>query len=448
MSHLRHLMDLLKQIDDQLVTCMRCGTCQSVCPIYKETGFESHVARGKIALLEFLADNCIKDARGVRDRLDLCLMCGSCEAACPSGVHVLDIFLKARAFMTGYFGLSPVKRIIFRGLLKNPRLFDAFMSIGAKFQGIFTRPVNDMIGSSCARVFSGLIDHRHFISLAPKPLHAITEALDTPRGDSGRKIAFYYGCVVDKIFPHVGQAILDICRAHDIAVFMPHSQACCGIPALSSGDRRTFESLVQSNMALFGEADFDYLVTACASCTSTIRKIWPVLSTNLPEATQERIRSLADRTMDISEYLVKVVGVASGPAPTPDPDAIAVTYHDPCHLKKSLGVFAEPRALIAANPHYRLVEMEGADACCGSGGSFSLQHYDLSKRIGKRKRDAIVATGATIVATSCPACMLQISDLLSQAGDRLALRHPVEIYRETLAGSMPGHKHQAQEEVA
>jgi len=433
MNELRQLIALFKQIDDQLVTCMRCGTCQSVCPIYRETGLETHVARGKIALLEFLAEALITDPKGVNDRLNVCLLCGSCEAGCPSGVKVLDIFLQARAFMTGYFGLSPVKRIIFRGLLKNPRLFDALLSLAASFQGIFTRPVNDMLGSSCARIFSGLIGGRHFIPLAAKPFHATAAARDAPRGASGRKVAFYYGCVVDKMFPRIAAAALTVFDHHDIAVYMPHGQACCGIPALSSGDRPTFESLVAANMALFGDGDFDILVTPCASCTSTIKKIWPLMTMDLPEATRAQIRALADKTMDLSEYLVKVAGVARSPAPQPEAEAIRVTYHDPCHLKKSLGVSAEPRALIAANPRYRLIEMEGADTCCGSGGSFTLQHYDLSKRIGRRKRDTIVATGAKVVATSCPACMLQISDMLSQAGDRVALRHPVEIYAETLA---------------
>lgn len=445
-SDLRHLMDLLRQIDDQLVTCMRCGTCQSVCPIYKETGLESHVARGKIALLEFLANELIKNPKGVNDRLNMCLLCGSCEASCPSGVKVLDIFLSARAFMTGYFGLSPVKRIIFRGLLKHNRLFDAVVAVASRFQGIFTRPVNDMIGSSCARVLPGLIDGRHFIPLAAKPFHAISPARDTPRGTSGRKVAFYYGCLADKMFPHIAATILDVLDYHDIAVYMPHGQACCGIPALSSGDRATFEDLVATNMALFGSGDFDALVTPCASCTSTIKKLWPHLASDLPEDMQIKIRALAERTMDISEYLVREVGIAQQPAPQPEAEAIAVTYHDPCHLKKTLGISAEPRALITANPHYRLVEMEGADSCCGSGGSFTLQHYDLSKRIGRRKRDNIIATNAPIVATSCPACMLQISDMLSQAGDRVALRHPIEIYAETLVGqSRPAAKTEAKE---
>jgi len=431
MSEMRELVRLLKQIDDQLVACMRCGMCQAVCPLYAETGLEGHVARGKIALLECLADEVIKDPAGVKERLDACLLCGSCQANCPSGVKALDIFLKARAFLTGYYGLPPVKRAIFRGLLKNPRLFDSVMSIAAKFQGIFTRPVNDMIGSSCARVFSDLIGGRHFAPLASTPLHAKAAERDAPRGFSGLKVAFFYGCVVDKMFPRIAEAALDVFDHHGVGVYMPSGQACCGIPALSSGDRDTFERLVAANMALFGDHDFDVLVTPCATCTSTIKKLWPMMAENLPEVTKFKIREMAGKVKDISAFLIQDVGV-SALADAPGGEEVSVTYHDPCHLKKSLGVFAEPRALIQTNPRYRLIEMEGADSCCGSGGSFTLQHYDLSKRIGKRKRDNIVATGASVVATSCPACMLQIGDMLSQAGDQLSIRHPVEIYAETL----------------
>jgi len=433
MSEMRQLVGLLKQIDDQLVACMRCGMCQAVCPIYAETGLEGHVARGKIALLECLADEVIKDPAGVKERLDACLLCGSCQANCPSGVKALDIFLKARAFLTGYYGLPPVKRAIFRGLLQNPKLFDTVLGVASKFQGLFTKPVNDMLGSSCARVFSDLIGGRHFAPLADKPLHDVATERDTPRGHSGLKIAFFYGCVVDKMFPRIGEAVLRVCDHHGVGVFMPHTQACCGIPALSSGDRETFEKLVALNMKIFAEADFDVLVTPCATCTSTIKKIWPLMAEDLPATTRFQVKELSAKVKDISAFLIQDVGVTPADVAVAG-EPVAVTYHDPCHLKKSLGISAEPRALIGCNPRYKLKEMDGADSCCGSGGSFTLQHYDLSKRIGKRKRDNIVATGATVAATSCPACMLQIGDMLSQAGDTLAIRHPVEIYAETLAG--------------
>jgi glycolate oxidase iron-sulfur subunit len=109
-----------------------------------------------------------------------------------------------------------------------------------------------------------------------------------------------------------------------------------------------------------------------------------------------------------------------------------VTYHDPCHLKKSLGVAAQPRALLKANPDYVLKEMAESDWCCGCGGSFNLQHYETSAAIGKRKMKNIARTQCQVVATGCPACMLQITDMLSQAGMRVKVKHAVEIYAEAL----------------
>jgi glycolate oxidase iron-sulfur subunit len=148
-------------------------------------------------------------------------------------------------------------------------------------------------------------------------------------------------------------------------------------------------------------------------------------------ALQARVEKMAARTLDVNQFLVDEVGLLALDRQK-DGEPVAVTYHDPCHLKKSLGVAAQPRALIAANPDYRLIEMPEADACCGMGGSFNLQYYDLSAGIGRRKRDNVQASGAAVVATGCPACMLQLSDALSRAGDRVAVRHPLEIYAESL----------------
>jgi glycolate oxidase iron-sulfur subunit len=117
---------------------------------------------------------------------------------------------------------------------------------------------------------------------------------------------------------------------------------------------------------------------------------------------------------------------------TKTPKTVAITYHDPCHLKKTLGVSAQPRAVLKANPGYQLKEMAQPDACCGMGGSFNLQYYEISSEIGRRKRDNIKASGCEVVATGCPACMLQLSDVLSRSKDHIAVRHPIEIYAEAL----------------
>jgi glycolate oxidase iron-sulfur subunit len=433
MSSIKELARLMKELEDQLVSCMRCGLCQAVCPLFAETGREADVARGKLALLDGLAQEILKNPQGVQDHLNRCLLCGSCAANCPSGVKVLDIFIKARAILAGYMGLSPVKKAVFRGLLSKPDWFNRIMAWGAKFQGIFVKPVDDLLGSSCARFMSPLLADRHFKPLAPVPWHVKVPQQNTTPGAANLKVAFFVGCLIDKIFPQVGDAVLEVLEHHGVGVYLPASQGCCGIPALSSGDTQTFQELVRLNLQLLDDPStpYNYLVTACATCSSTIKKLWPLMMQDADPEEQARVVSLADRTLDISQFLVDKVGVTPKPVGVED-GKVAVTYHDPCHLKKSLGVAAQPRALLQASPRYFLKEMPESDWCCGCGGSFNLQHYETSAAIGARKRDNIAKSHSRVVATGCPACMLQITDMLSQAGMRITVKHAVEIYAEDL----------------
>lgn len=430
MSSLKALARLMKELEDQVVVCMRCGLCQSVCPMFAQTGREADLARGKLALLDGLMQEMLKDPRAVQDRLTRCLLCGSCAANCPSGVKALDVFIKARAILAGYVGLSPLKKAVFRKMLAHPDVFNRILYWGAKFQGIFIKPVDDLLGSSCSRFLSPLLQNRHFKPLASISFIQQAGALNTAPGASGLKVAFFFGCLVDKVFTPVGDAALMVLERRGTGVFMPETQGCCGIPALSSGDTVAFDKLARHNLRVFGSETFDYLVTPCATCTSTIKKIWPLMSQEYPEPEQAHIARLAEKTLDINQFLVEKVGLE--PGKDGSAQKILATYHDPCHLKKSLGVEAQPRALIQANPHYQLQEMPEADWCCGSGGSFNLQHYEISAAIGRRKLENIQKSGAGVVATGCPGCMMQLVDMISQAGGGVQVRHVLEIYAEAL----------------
>jgi glycolate oxidase iron-sulfur subunit len=430
MASMKELQRLMRDLEDQLVVCMRCGMCQAVCPLYEQTGREADVARGKLALLDGLMQEIFDDPQGTYKRLNKCLLCGSCAANCPSGVSVLEIFMKARAILTGYIGLSPAKKLMLRGLLSHPELFDKVTEWSAKFQKVITRPVNDVVGTSCARIRSPLIGNRHFKPLALKPFHKSMPSLDRATGKSGLKVLFYVGCLIDKVFPHVAQAVLDVLDYHEVGVFIPDTQACCGIPAVSSGDMATFNKVLRHNIERFDESRFDYLITACATCTSTIKEVWPIMVDKEDALLKEKVDRIAAKTLDVNVFLVSKLGVSG--KTIDGHNGITVTYHDPCHLKKSLGVASEPREILRSNTGYRLKEMLSSDWCCGMGGSFNLQYYEISSDIGHKKRDNIVATGCSAVATGCPACMLQISDMLSRAGDQIAVRHPIEIYAEFL----------------
>ena len=431
MSSIKELTRLMQELDDQLRICMRCGMCQAVCPLYAETGLEPDVARGKLALLEGLVHQLFKDPKGVYDRLNKCLLCGSCAANCPSGVNVMEIFIKARAILTGFMGLSPAKKIILRGVLSQPKIFDKMVEWGSKFQKIFTRPASDPMGTSCARFVSPLLRNRHVKRLAPVPFHRMIPSLNTDPGRSGIKVAIYVGCLIDKIFPGIARDVIDVLTHHGVGIFMPEGQGCCGIPAISSGDTKTFNRLVRHNLEIFDSEKFDFLVTSCATCTSTIKEIWPMMADKDSGYVKSRVEKIAQKTMDINQFLVSKVGLEHVKFDD-HMDPVTVTYHDPCHLKKTLGVFAEPRTLIKANMGYRLKEMPESDRCCGFGGSFNLQYYELSANIGKLKLDNIKASGCQVVATGCPACMLQFFDMLSKSGDNILVKHPVEIYAELL----------------
>lgn len=431
MNNIREIAQLITELDEQTAACIRCGMCQSVCPVFGVTGHESDVARGKIAMLNCLAREMFDDPQGVLDRLDRCTLCGSCAVHCPGSVKILEIFIKARAILSDYIRLPFRKKLLLRGLLAIPGRFDFILDRVQNIQRIFIKPANPVIGTSCARVFSPVLKNRHFIPLAPAPFHRLVPSVDTSPGPSGINAAFFTGCLVDKFFPRIAEAAFNILDYHGIGIFLPEGPACCGMPALTSGDMTAFHRLVRWNLEKLEQSSFDVLITPCATCTFTIKKLWPMLCRDESETIKQRIAKLSSITMDISEFLVTYIDPKMT-APTSDGEPVVVSYHDPCHLKKSLGIFSEPRRLLQTSTGYCLKEMEDADRCCGMGGAFNLNHYEISSRIGARKRDAIAESGCDVVATACPACMLQISDLLSQSGDDIEVKHVMELYSESL----------------
>ena len=421
------LIRLMKTLDKEVSRCSRCGICLAACPLYAVTKNEIDVARGKLTLLDGLMMEMFKNPDGVSERLNRCLLCGSCAAVCPRGVNILEIFFKARNIITSYQGMSPLKKIIFQRLLSNPDFFNRIMEWGVKGQYFFAKKTKIQKQDSCTSLISPLLSKRKMVPLAPVPFHKTNFSNTKQKNSSGLKVAFFVGCLLDKVFPHVAQIIVKILNDNGVNVIIPESQGCCGIPALSTGDQNTFNLLVDHGIKQFNPSDFDYLVTGCATCTATIKKFWPIMTDADSYKKKLRLNQLAEKTFDISQFLVNIIGLKS-----PNENIIrkkpVVTYHDPCHLRKTLDIYKEPRDLIKSNNNYEFKEMAEADTCCGMGGSFNLSHYDLSTNIGVKKISNIEASGASIVATGCPACMIQLTDMLANSKKTVTVSHVVEIY--------------------
>lgn len=433
MDDLNLLTKALMALDDKLAACMKCGLCQAVCPVYGATLMEADVTRGKIALLENLAHQLIDDPDAVSDKLDRCLLCGSCQTNCPSGVSIVEIFLEARAIVADYKGLSPLKKALFRTLLPNPRLFEALMRVTSPLRKCLLRREETVQNTCRAPLLTPFLGDRHMPPLAAASLSARVGRLNTPKGKSRLKVAFFPGCLGDKVYTDMAEACLKVFDHHEVGVYLPDNFACCGIPALASGDMDGFARMVRHNVNVFKEGSFDYIVTPCSSCTATIRDLWPQIcaKTALPYRYRDATNELSLKTMDINAFLVDILKVRPKAKGHPR-GKTKVTYHESCHLKGSLGVSQQPRTLIRMNPEYELVEMAEADRCCGCGGSFTLAQPELSRRIAQRKRDNVVASGAEVVAAGCPACMMQLADVLAANNDQVTVKHVIEIYADSL----------------
>ncbi len=425
------LSKLIQKLQAQLSVCTRCGVCQGVCPLYERTQQEADVARGKLALIHGLMTNMFTDPDGVHDRLNRCLLCGSCAAHCPSGVNAVDIFIKTRILITEYKGLPPLKKFVFRKMLADPERFDTLFDLVHAVQPLFLRRQTNRQETSCARTVLPKTERRYVKEITHTPFHKMVPAIKTNVENPAATVVFFSGCLIDKLFPGVAADTVDVLRHHGMAVHIPLPQGCCGLPALASGDLETFTTLLDHHLHLFSDLHFDYLVTACATCTATIKKLWPALYNGKDPDKKAFLAALSEKTLDISQLLV-----LKGTLDTVSPEytAEAVTYHDPCHLRGTLNVANEPRTLIKAAGK-KLVEMKNPEACCGMGGSFSIRHYGLSSEIGAKKAASIMETGCSTVATSCPACMIQIADMLTRTGGNIYVKHPVQLYRSALSGA-------------
>lgn len=428
-----NVLEIIKELEDSIIKCTKCGLCQSVCPVFSELGRESSVARGKIALVEALIQGRLKLTSTLAERVRCCLLCATCVESCPSGVRVDYIVSKARAAIAAKIrGISPIKWIILKIFLKNRRLFNLGLKIASILQGALFRPTGFGYTHK-SRLDIGLDSRRVVLPLARETLKEKWPEMITPESP-GRRVALFTGCTINYMLTEIGDAVIKTLLKHGVEVIIPKCQTCCGNVAMAAGDESTFRALAKSNLELFSGLNVDAVIVACATCAYTLKNQYLTLLENEPEEFLNMARMVSDRTYDICEYLVNIIKVKRilhKETQSPE-DEILVTYHDPCHLKRGLGIYKEQRDLISLIEGVRLKEMSMPDRCCGGGGSFNISYYDLSLKILDKKIDEIEMTGATVVLTSCAGCHMQLVDGLAQRSLPIQVKHPIELYSETL----------------
>ncbi|OQX06552.1 MAG: iron-sulfur cluster-binding protein [Desulfobulbaceae bacterium A2] len=436
------LYDDLELVRAELTRCMKCGNCMAVCPVYGAGKAESHVARGKIAVAEAVLDGRLAvDDPKVVEMLFNCLVCKSCMQTCPTQVQFDRIMLALRAAIVRKQGLHRLKELIF-GMLRHQQLFDKGMRLGAVMQGLVFRSHPDQRAISPRSPFAavgkglGFDGQRLMPALAATPLrNRFPEVVSPP--EVARRVAFFTGCSLNYLYPDVGEDIVEILLANKVQVMIPKEQNCCGIAVFVHGDVETARMLARRNIDAMEQSGADHIVTGCGSCGGAWQHDFQELLSGDPEYAP-KAAAWAGKTLDLSTFLTRVVKYRRplGVVET------TVTYHDSCHLRKSMKVWNEPRQILNSIPGVTLREMAGADKCCGSGGSYVLTHYATSAEIANTKVANIAATGATTVTTGCPACMMQLLDQVGRFGQGQAVRHWASLlaasYRQEKNGPLQG----------
>ncbi|HEX3722130.1 MAG TPA: LUD domain-containing protein [Nitrolancea sp.] len=424
------------RLDPELVDtlyCIRCGACSNVCPPYQVVGGHSfgYIYTGPIGLPLTAIHHGLGN---VADPQSLCVSCNACETVCPAQIPIPRLILEVRARVTETYGLQRVKEEAFERWT-DPEDGDRWVRRAA----LAAAPFKDDDGFiEKIPLQKKLTRDRHLIAPARRPLRDRAERIirdgkrTTPRipqsKATGLRVAYFPGCLTDRVLPDMGAATIRVLQACGCEVSFPQEQHCCGLVALNSGDRPRGRIMAEQTIAMLENVQADWIATNSTSCFAAMVQDYQTLFQDAP-GWRERAAKQAKRLIDVTTFLDEVAQLEAMTWTTPGP---RVTYHDACQSNNALGIHAAPRRLITDVLGLELTEMHDSNVCCGFGGSFSTDYPAVSSIIAGRKLDNAEQTGTGVIVADNPGCLMQIRGALHARHSPMRALHLVELIDERL----------------
>ena len=446
-----HLKDLDYSVVQQ---CMHCGLCLPTCPTYDATKLERNSPRGRISLMRAIADGDLAATKAFGDEMYFCLGCLACQTACPAGVNYAELFEHARAEVEQSGALNSPKRNLIRAFMLNWLFMDlARLQLAGKLLRLWQQ-----LGLQTLLRRSGIL------TLLPRRLRELEAqtpdiqphfsadliAPVTPAaGERKFRVAMLTGCAQDLIYSDINRDTVEVLVRNGCQVVTPPEQSCCGSLHAHNGEWELAQQLARRNIDQFPPGQFDAIITNAGGCGSHLKHYARLLADD--PVYQKRAELWDAKVKDIHEWLVEIkLQVPNFKFQTTAPGSAAslgtwnlelgtfpVTYHESCHLCHGQKISSQPRQLLRAIPGLKLIELSEANWCCGSAGIYNLTQPEMAGQLLQRKLDHIAATGASIVATGNPGCLLQLVNGAAQRGMKLRVVHPItllaEAYRQTPA---------------
>ncbi|MCS7234383.1 MAG: glycolate oxidase subunit GlcF [Armatimonadota bacterium] len=388
--------------------CVHCGFCLPACPTYRVMGEEMDSPRGRIFLMKEVLEGRLEPQEAA-PFVDRCLGCLSCVSACPSGVAYGELLAPYREYAASrvrrWWPDRAVRWVLMETLPYPSRLRVAlqlgrWVQPAARYLPAWLRPVVELVPRAVPR---------------PRPVVPWV----APEGPRRARAAVLAGCVQSVLYPEIHEATVRVLARNGVEVVVPPGQGCCGALAMHVGEGDRARRLARRNLRAFPE-DVDAVVTDAAGCGSAMKE-YRLLFAGRPE--EEQAGRLAARVRDVAEFL-DGLGVV---APPPLPARTRAVYHDACHLLHAQGVREPPRRLLAAVGNLEVVEPQDAELCCGSAGTYNLEHPEVAAELGRRKVQALLATEPEVVVTGNVGCMVQLKAHLQAAGRPVPVLHTVQV---------------------
>jgi glycolate oxidase iron-sulfur subunit len=411
---------------DLIDDCVHCGFCLPTCPTYVLFGEEMDSPRGRIYLMnKGLTEEPMNDQM-VR-HWDLCLGCMACVTACPSGVQYDKLIEATRGQVERRYERKPQDKA-FREMI---------------FQ-LFPYPNRLRLAAAPLKLYQrlGMREALHrtgAMKLLPKRMRAmealmpmLTEQREVPQvtgpvGEKRRRVGFIKGCVQRVFFSNVNTATVRVLAAEGCEVLAPKLQGCCGALSVHAGREEEFQGFARKLIDAFEGLDVDNIIINAAGCGSTLKEYGYLLRDD-PEYAG-RARAFAEKVMDVSEFIQEL-----GPVAERYPLPVAAAYHDACHLAHAQGVRKQPRQTLKQIPGMDVREIREAEICCGSAGIYNMIEPEPATELGDRKARNVLNTGARMIVTSNPGCMLQMQASLRRMGEHMPMAHPMEVLDASIRG--------------
>ncbi len=412
--------------------CIHCGLCLAVCPTYLQLGSEVDSPRGRIHLITGLGEGRVAPESPVFGRhMHMCLECLACESACPSGVRFSLMMNDARAAIREHARMSLparlARKIVFDAVFPSRRLMHAVFRLLRLYQRSGARRLAR--ASGVLKLLPGRI--RAMEALLPEVPPAAVSTLPATAPAKGRsRVAFFEGCMMPELFGPVHEATLRVLERNDVSACSPRRQTCCGALHLHDGDVGRALDLARRNIDAFEGDRAEFIVVNAAGCGAMLKEYGHLLKDDPRYA--GRAAAFSRRVKDISEFLDEL-GVTGEMGRLP----LKVTYDDPCHLLHAQGIKAAPRRLLARIPGLQLVELRDADRCCGSAGIYNITHPEMAARILADKIDHVKRTGAQVVVSGNPGCLIQIGLGLRAQRIPVETAHPIELLDRAYRAAAP-----------